>query len=329
MEFISLYFKKYNEIYIILAIFLILLIGRLIAPWYLTAYNLSCLFRQLSMDGLVALGMTFVIIGGGIDLSVGSVFGISTMIAISLQNKVINSTGSGFFVGLDFPLILVLFFGLLSGAIFGLINGLGVIKLRIPPFIMTLATMFIGRGLIMAYSRGFQFRGVKEGFMFLGGGKIGEFIPMSLIIFIFFALLTYWTVHYFKFGRELFATGSNSRAAWLSGIKTDSILLITYIVSGLFAALAGMLFCGFTTTADPWAGEGLELKVISAVLVGGTPLLGGEGSIMGTIFGVLFIGLLGNLLTLLNIGPYKQQLTMAIIIAIVVLLQSQKERKKL
>ena len=318
-----------NEFYLFAAIILLLIIGGFAADGYLSLYNLSRLLRQLSIMGLVALGMSVVIIGGngGIDLSVGSIFGIATMVAISLQNKVIDTTGPGSYVGLDLPLILLMFCVLLSGAVFGLVNGIGVVKLRVPPFIMTLATMAIGRGLIMTYSQGFQFRGARPDFEFLGGGMFFEIIPLPLLFFIILSILFHLVAHRSKFGRELFASGSNIQAARLSGVKTGHILTYTYIISGILSAFAGLLFAAFTTTADPWAGEGLELEAISAALVGGIPLVGGIGTILGAVLGVLFIGLLGNLLVLLDFDPYDLQLATAIIILVVVWMQSRSERK--
>ncbi|RKL61613.1 ABC transporter permease [Thermoanaerobacteraceae bacterium SP2] len=313
-----------NNIFILgIAIVLVLIIGAIKLDSFVGLYNLSRVIRQLSISGLLALGMTFVIIGGngGIDLSVGSTFGIATMIAISLQNKQIVNTGAKPYPGLDLPLVAIIIICLLAGVIVGLINGLGVTKLKISPFIMTLCMLYIGRGLVLVYSNGFQFIGIRDDFKVLGGGMIANIIPVPTIFFTIITIIAYIMAHKLDYGRRLFAVGANAKAAYISGIKTNQIIVSTYIISGVLAALAGMLFTSFTMVADPWAGDGYELDAISAVLLGGTSLLGGKGTVIGTVLGLVFIALLKNFLTQLNINPYVQQLITALIILVVVLLQ--------
>ncbi|MGA2479837.1 MAG: ABC transporter permease, partial [Spirochaetia bacterium] len=178
-----------NEFFLACAFILLLTIGGSVLPGFMTLFNISSLLQQLSILGLMSLGMTFVIIGGngGIDLSVGSIFGIAAIVSISLQNKVVSTTGTGTYSGLDLPLILILLLVLLCGFIIGFVNGFGVTKLRVPPFIMTLITMTIGRGLIMLYTQGYQFKGIRNDFAFLGGKMFWDFLPMPLIIFAFLA----------------------------------------------------------------------------------------------------------------------------------------------
>ena len=320
---------KSNAFFLIIAIVLIMLIGWGVSESFFNLFNLSRLLRQICISGLISVGMTFVIIGGngGIDLSVGSTFAISTMLAISLQAEQINNTGGAPYPGLNLPLFLIIIACMLSGVAVGLFNGFGVTKLNVPPFIMTLATLSIGRGLVLVYSNGFQLVGIREDFGVLGAKMIAKYIPLTLITFAVIAVLAYFLAHRSMYGRKLFATGANEKAARISGVKTKRIIMSTYIISGVLAALAGMLFTSFSMVGDPWAGDGYELNAISAVLIGGTPLLGGKGTVTGTVLGLLFVGLMQNLLKHLGINSYVQQLIMAGIILLVVLVQSAQSNK--
>lgn len=315
-----------NGFLLICAILLILFIGSLLSDSFVDVFNLSRLVRKTSIMGLMAVGMTLVIIGGneGIDLSVGSAFGVGAMVAISLQNTEIVNTSGNVRPGLDLPIILILLAVIASGALIGLLNGLGVLYLKVSPFIMTLCMLNIARGAVLMYSNGFQFIGVRDDFMILGGGMIADVLPVSFLFLAVAALAAYFYVHKSSYGRMLFATGSNKRAALISGVNVIKILMISYVVCGILAALSGAFFTSFTMAVDPYAGNGYETDAISAVLIGGTSMAGGKGTVTGTILGLFLLALINNLLTHLEINTYIQQLITAILILVVVLAQQKQ-----
>jgi len=310
-----------NTMFLVFAVIAVLVVGGIITDSFVDAFNLSRVFRQMAIMGLMAIGMTYVIIGGngGIDLSVGSSFGLAAMISISLQNTEIQNTSGVPYSGLDLPLPVILLAVIGAGMLMGLANGVGVAKLKLPPFIMTMSTLSIGRGICLVYSNGFQFVGVREDFQNMGGGMIGDVFANTLIIFIVAVVISYFVLHKSTYGRKLFATGANIQASAISGVKTNYVIVSTYIISGALAALSGALFTAFTMAADPYAGEGYEIDAISAVLIGGTPMLGGQG-----IMGLVFITLIKNLLNHLSINSYIQQLITALLIMAVVLLQQRQ-----
>lgn len=318
---------KSNNFLLICAILLILIIGSLLSDSFVDVFNLSRLVRKTTIMGLMAIGMTLVIIGGngGIDLSVGSVFGVGAMVAISLQNKEIVNTSGNVRPGLDLPIVLILLAVIASGALIGLLNGVGILYLKISPFIMTLCMLNIARGAVLMYSNGFQFIGVRNDFMVLGGGMIADVLPVSALFFAAVALAAYIYVHRSSYGRMLFAVGANSRAALISGIHVTKIIMISYIVSGILAALSGAFFTSFTMAVDPYAGNGYETDAISAVLIGGTAMAGGQGTVVGTVLGLFLMSLIKNLLTHLEINTYIQQLITAILILAVVLMQRRQK----
>lgn len=319
-------FRKSNTFFLLCAIILILLVGSFFSDSFIDVFNLSRLLRKTAIMGLMAIGMTFVIIGGngGIDLSVGSIFGVGAMVAISLQNTEIVNTSGTVRLGLNLPIALIMLAVIAAGAFIGLLNGLGVTVLGISPFIMTLCMMNIARGVVLVYSGGFQFIGVREDFAMLGGGMIMERIPIALLIFLIATIAAFFTVHRTSYGRKLFAVGANKRAAHISGIRYKRVLIITYVISGILAALSGAFFTSFTMAVDPYAGNGYETDAISAVLIGGTSMAGGQGTVTGTVLGLLLISLIKNLLTHLEINTYVQQMVTAILILIVVLAQQKR-----
>ena len=317
---------KGNTFFLVLAGIAILIIGAIVTDSFVDAFNLSRLMRQMGIMGLMAVGMTYVIIGGngGIDLSIGSTFGIAAMISISMQYTEVQNTGGAPYPGVEAPVILILLTCAAAGVIMGLINGLGVAQLKLSPFIMTLAMLNIGRGIVLVYSNGFQFVGVREDFKNVASGFIGDILPYTIIIFAAVVVVSYFVLHRSAYGRKLFAVGANINAASISGGKTKKLEISTYIISGVCAAVAGMLFTSFTMSADPYAGNGYELDAISAVLIGGTPMAGGQGTVIGTVMGLLFITLIKNLLTQLNINSYIQQVITALLIMVVVLIQQRQ-----
>ncbi|KUM03353.1 ribose ABC transporter permease [Chromobacterium subtsugae] len=278
------------------------------SPDFLTVNNLLNVMRQVSINALIAFGMTLVILLGGIDLSVGSILALSSVLTASLLQA-----------GVD-PMLATLL-GILAGAAMGLFNGLVISKGKVAPFIATLATMTILRGLALVFSNGSPITGFdSELFSMLGGGYIAGLVPVPvawmLILFAGFWFLLKKTV----FGRHLYATGGNEEAARLSGVKVDRVKLWVYTASGAMSAMAGVVLTSRLNSAQPTAGAGYELDAIAAVVLGGTSLTGGRGWIFGTLIGALLIGVLNNGLNLLGVSSFYQQVIKGAVILLAVLL---------
>lgn len=279
-----------------------------LSPDFLTVANLLNVMRQVSINALIAFGMTLVILLGGIDLSVGSILALSSVgIATLIQAGV--------------PPLLATLLGVLGGGLMGLFNGLVVSKGKVAPFIATLASMTILRGLALVVSGGSPITGFNSDlFSMLGGGYVAGLIPIPvvwmLIMFGLFAFLLKKTV----FGRHVYATGGNEEAARLSGVKVDQIKLWVYTVSGAMSAMAGVVLTSRLNSAQPTAGSGYELDAIAAVVLGGTSLTGGRGWIFGTLMGALLIGVLNNGLNLLGVSSFYQQVIKGVVILLAVLI---------
>ncbi|MDI6601502.1 MAG: ribose ABC transporter permease [Thermoanaerobacteraceae bacterium] len=282
----------------------------LLSPRFLTASNILNVLRQTSLNAVMAIGMTFVILTGGIDLSVGSVLAFSSIVAAGLAHSGVNA-------------ITAIFAGLIIGTVLGFINGLAVTKGNVPPFIATLAMMTMARGATLVYSNGQPKTGLGEGFYFLGNARIGS-IPFPVIVLLVVFIIAYYILSETATGRYIYATGSNENAAKLTGIKTDRVKLLVYSISGFTAALSGMMVTSMLNSAPPTAGTGAELDAIAAVVLGGTSLSGGQGGVVGTIVGALIIGVLNNGLNLLNVSSYYQQLIKGAVILMAVLIDRRR-----
>ncbi|MEN2425408.1 ABC transporter permease [Chromobacterium vaccinii] len=284
------------------------------SPDFLTVNNLLNVMRQVSINALIAFGMTLVILLGGIDLSVGSILALSSVLTATLLQA-----------GVD-PMLATLL-GILAGAAMGLFNGLVISKGKVAPFIATLATMTILRGLALVFSNGSPITGFdSELFSMLGGGYVAGLVPVPvvwmLILFIGFWFLLKKTV----FGRHLYATGGNEEAARLSGVKVDRVKLWVYTASGAMSAMAGVVLTSRLNSAQPTAGAGYELDAIAAVVLGGTSLSGGRGWIFGTLIGALLIGVLNNGLNLLGVSSFYQQVIKGAVILLAVLLDRSNKK---
>ncbi|SRR5690554_3042120 len=283
---------------------------------FLTWSNIITVLRQTSINAVIATGMTFAILIGGIDLSVGSVLAISGAIAASLVASGMN-------------IVLVILITLLIGLIIGLLNGLLISKGRLQPFIATLGTMTLLRGLTLVYTQGrpISIFGSDTSAMFskIGTGYfLGIPIPVYIMLVVFF--ISWYTLNHLKIGRYTYALGSNEEATMYSGIKTDSIKLFVYAVAGVLAALAGIIVTARLGSAQPTAGSGYELDAIAAVVIGGTSMAGGIGTIFGTAIGAMIIGILNNALNMLQVSSYYQDVAKGVVILIAVLLD-RKQRK--
>lgn len=280
---------------------------------FLTVSNIFNVFRQISINGLIAFGMTFVILTGGIDLSVGSILALSSALAAGMMAA-----------GNDTWLSIIV--GLLAGAVMGAFNGVLITKGRVAPFIATLATMTVFRGLTLVYTKGIPITGLNENFAPIGKGYFLQ-IPMPVIWMIVSFIVLYITLRRTTFGRRVYAIGSNEEAAWLSGINTTRVKIYVYALSGLLASISGIILTSRLNSAQPTAGASYELDAIAAVVLGGTSLTGGKGWIVGTLIGAMIIGFLDNGLNLLNVSSFYQQVVKGAVILIAVLLDRSKSNK--
>lgn len=290
----------------------ILFVGLAIAsPHFLTSTNLSSVVRQTAVINIMALGMTLIIISGGIDLSVGAILAMGGLLGCMAMEK-----------GQPIPVGIVV--GILAGAFWGLVNGFLTTRLRINPFIVTLGTLGIVRGLTLIISNGLPVHQIPRQFSFLGEGNVLG-VPFVLWILLACALLVHVVLEHTKLGRYTFAIGSNADAAFYAGIPVAFHTTSVYAIGGMLTGLAGMIEASRLMTGQPTAGQGYELQAIAAVVIGGGSLRGGEGSVVGTLVGAFIMGLLSNGSDLLGISPYLQQ---AIIGAVIILAVSFDELRK-
>ncbi|MXQ55039.1 ribose ABC transporter permease [Shimazuella sp. KC615] len=291
---------------------LIITIVSALSSDFLTINNLLNVLRQVSINALIAFGMTFVILTGGIDLSVGSMLALSSAMVAQLMAK-----------GVDFvPALLI---GVIGGAIMGAFNGLMITKGKVAPFIATLASLTIFRGFTLVFTNGSPITGMNNDLSFQMFGKgylFGIPIPVVTMLVVFAILL--FVLRKTVFGRQTYAIGGNEEASILAGIKVDRVKVVIYSISGALSALAGIILISRLNSADPNAGASYELDAIAAVVLGGTSLSGGKGSILGTLIGALIIGVLNNGLNLLNVSPFYQLVVKGFVILLAVLIDRKK-----
>jgi len=282
---------------------------------FLTMKNIFNVLRQISTNLFLACGMTMVIILGGIDLSVGSIIALSGCLA------------AGSVVRYNLPLPVALLVGVLIGLVFGIFNGTIISRTTIPPFIVTLATMNIAKGLAYVYTGGSPVRVVTKEWQFLGAGYIGS-VPTPVILLIIVLIVTALIMNKTKTGRYIYAVGGNAQAAEFSGIKVSKVKFLIYAYSGLMAGLAGIVLGSRMYSGQPTAGEGAEMDAIAAVVVGGTSMAGGYGKIGGTLIGGLIIGVLNNGLNLLNVNSFWQYVIKGIVILLAVFIDYIRQENK-
>ena len=292
---------------VVLALILLVVALSIASPQFRTVDNFLSLLRQSAINGLIAFGMTCVILTGGIDLSVGSVLALTAAIAAYLIK-------GGMAAGLAMIIALVI------GGIFGLISGVLVTKGRLQPFIATLITMTVFRGLTLVFTGGRPISGLgNDGLIKAIGKGVILKIPVPVIIFITLFVIFSFVLGKTTFGRRVYATGSNAVAAKLAGVNIDRTKIYVYVISGVMAALAGLILISRLNSAQPTLGEGYELDAIAAVALGGTSMNGGRGKIWGTFIGVLIIAVLSNGLNILGISSYYQSVVKGIVILVAVL----------
>ncbi|PWJ59652.1 inositol transport system permease protein [Dyadobacter jejuensis] len=286
---------------IFLAFMIVCVVLSILTPGFLSGSNLLIIGTQVSINALLAFGVTFVIISGGIDLSLGS------MVAVA-------GVASAMFAHPDtYPLVVPLGMGLLAGLAIGLLNGWVITKTKVAPFIVTLGTMTIGRGLALILSKGRPVSNLSDSFNFIGGGTVWG-IPFPILTLIITFLICHFILNKTILGRYIYAVGGNEEAAHASGIDVGKVKLKVYALCGLLCALGGILLTSRVTTGQPNAGAGFELDAIAAAIIGGTSTSGGTGTMVGTLMGAMLIGVIGNGLDLLNVTSYYQLVVMGTII---------------
>jgi inositol transport system permease protein len=316
MKELKAFFTKTPTGGIFLALILVCALFSSMTSRFLTTTNISVILNQVSVNAILAFGVTFVIIAGGIDLSLGSLVAVcGVVVALLSQNN-------------EYSLWIAVIGTLLAGLTLGALNGIIVVLTKVPPFIVTLGTMTIGRGVALILSEGRPISDLNESLNFLGSENLFG-IPIPIL----FLVLSYATCHILLtktiFGRYVKAIGGNEMASFVAGVRVNRIKLYVYMISGLFAALAGILLTARINTGQPNAGLGFELDAIAAVIIGGTSTRGGKGTITGTLLGVLFIGVINNGLDLINVSAYWQQVIMGGIIILAVVLDGLYQKLKM
>ncbi len=309
------YLVKFQSIIALLAMCIVL---SFLSDRFLTGDNAWNVMRQISVNVVISVGMTLVILTGGIDLSVGSILAISGAITAGMLKFGAEITDWNMFIG--FTLLGALVGGTLAGAFLGWFNGLTITRFKVPPFVATLAMLTIARGLTMLYTGGFPITGLGADMAFIGTGWFLG-IPMPVWISAIIVLAAVVMTKKTKLGRHIYAIGGNETAAELSGLKIKKVKMIVYSIAGAMAGIGGIIVTSRLDSAQPNAGMGFELDSIAAVVIGGTSLSGGKGTIMGTVQGALIIGILNNGLVLLNVSPFWQQVIKGFVILLAVVLE--------
>ena len=313
--------SNFNTILILVGMCLVLSLA--VGDKFLTISNVTNVVRQFSFIALMALGMLLVIITGGIDLSVGSVFAFSGIIACMAITK------------WGLPVLPGVVLGMLAGAAFGYLNGVLITKLKLSPFIATLGTMSIARGLSYGITGGYPIGSLPESFKFIGLGMIpaegSVRIPTPILLMVVFALGFSFFLKKTVIGRRIYAIGGNEEATRICGVRVGRVKRIVYAICGLMAAIAGIATAARLGVGQSTAGVGYEMDAIAAVIIGGASVSGGSGSVLGVIIGAAIMGVLNNGLVLLNVSAYWQQAVLGVVIIVAVSfdkLQSQRKSKK-
>jgi ribose/xylose/arabinose/galactoside ABC-type transport system permease subunit len=309
---------RFAQTYGIFLVFILLcIVLTSLKPTFATPNNLLNVLRQVSINGVLAIGMTLVIISGGIDLSVGSLVALTGVVTAGFIRDGTN-------------IALAICIGIACSAILGVINGIFSSRWRLAPFIVTLAMMTVARGLTFIYSDGQPISGLPQAFLFIGKGNIelGSLaIPLPALILIVFFIIFQLMLTHTSFGRYIYAVGGNEHASVVSGINANLVKTAVYTLCGLMAGIASIILTARVAVGLPQAGQGYELDAIAAVVIGGTSLSGGKGRLWGTMVGALILGVLSNGLDLLGVGSFYQQIIKGLIILAAVLLDAGRKNK--
>jgi ribose/xylose/arabinose/galactoside ABC-type transport system permease subunit len=323
--FLKLFLAFWNKMGILVVFLLVCLILAILTPNFRQPLNIVNVVRQVSIIGVAAVGMTMVILLGLIDLSVGSIIAFAGISCAWVQMNYLKGANDVLVVAGAVVVALV------AGSLVGFFNGFISTKGRIHPFIITLGTMSIFRGVTMFIGKGRPISGMSGAFRYIGAGELGRgvlpfslIVPFPVIIFLLVVLIFWFVLVKTPFGRSIYAIGGNQEAAYLSGIMVDRVKIMTFTILGTLCGLSALILTSRLNSAEAVAGQGYELDVITAVIIGGTSLLGGEGSIPGTLVGVLLIGVIQNGLNLLMVQPYWQLVIKGLIIIIALLMDRLK-----
>ena len=297
------FYDKYGVMVVFIVIFVI---SCFLSPKFMKMGNLLNIMRQISMFGILSVGMTYVIVAGGIDLSVGSVIALVCVISANVVNT--------------YGIIPAIFAAVAIGAAVGLINGIGVTYGKLQPFIMTLGTLSMVSGAAYIYSNGTPIS-IKGSFSKIGNGLLFQKIPLPAVYFVVIMLLAYFVMKCTPFGRFVYSIGSNKEATRLAGVDVKKVTIGVYMISGVLAAITGIIFAAQMASGAPTAGEGYEMKAITAAVVGGTSMTGGKGNMLGTFMGAVIIGILSNIMNLTGVSSYWQTFLTGLILVIAVLLK--------
>ncbi len=311
---------KYQSL---IALFILCLALSFLSDKFLTASNTWNVLRQISVNICISVGMTFVVLTAGIDLSVGSVLALSGAITAGLLKSGIELPGSNLFIG--FTISGAILAGMVTGSLLGCFNGWIITKFKVPPFVATLGMLTIARGLTMLWTKGYPISGLGNHFAYIGSGWL-----LGIPVLVWIACITVVTAVFISnktiFGRYIFAIGGNENASRLSGININKVKLMVYSIAGLLAAVGGIMVASRLDSAQPNAGMGYELDSIAAVVIGGTSLSGGRGSIPGTVLGAVIIGVLNNGLVLLDVSPFWQQVVKGLVILLAVIVDKANSK---
>jgi inositol transport system permease protein len=312
--------------YFIVGILLLFVIGLSIATGgkFLAVTNLLNIVTQVSAFGLIALGMVFVLIIKGIDLSVGATVALAAVVSVSLGQTATAS--NKFFPDFTPPIIVAVIAAILVGVVCGVINGAIITVFRIAPFIATLGAMTYLRGGALIYSDGKPISGMDPALAFIGGGKLFGQIPIPVLILVVVAVGMHILLNKTRFGLHVFAIGGNEQAARVSGINIKKVTFWVFVIIGALAGLAGLILAGRIESGNPQLGYQMEMDVITAAVIGGTSFTGGVGTIWGAVIGSLFIGVLNNGMDLLNVSPFMQLVVKGVIIIIAIIIDERKNR---
>lgn len=308
----STFMKRYGIIFV-----LFIMIGGLsiASPVFRTSGNVVSILQQISTNGILAFGMVFVIMAGGIDLSIGSMLAMTSV----LVRIVLNATDS---------IILAIIVPVVVCSLFGLVNGLLIAKFNMFPFVVTLSTQLVIRGMAYIMANGKSITLTNPLFREIGLGKLGNVIPYSILILLAVAVLAYFLLHWTKFGRHIYAIGGNMNAAIASGVKVFKVRVMSYVIMGACTGIAGIILTSRINAAQPNIGVGYETDAIAACVIGGTSFAGGVSTIPGTFIGIIIIGLIYNGMNLLKISSYYQTAMKGLLIIAAVLLDMYMNKKR-
>jgi ribose transport system permease protein len=299
-------FFKQNEIILLVVVIFLITVAAIINPRFIGVDNIKTMSRDIAILAIGATGVGFVILTGGIDLSVGSLIAVGGVMAGVM------------IVTFGLPIWLGIIVALLTGLAIGMIHGLFVTKLKMHGFLITLVTMGLARGAMLVITKGFPITDMPSAFNYFGQGFLFKQIPVPVIIYLVVLAGSYFLLRFTFVGRQIYAVGGNSEAARLSGVNVDARVILAYILSSVFAVIVGMIQAGRMTMGHPGAGEGFELAAITACILGGLSFSGGSGNVLGIAIGAVLIGILQNGMIMLNINPYYHKVVIGLVLLVAI-----------